>query len=564
MPPEMQKARPYSEGREEPENLFTELIDSIGAVVWEADVETFEFTFVSKQAEAMLGYPSVRWLCEKDFWLGIIHPGDKENVLAQYRTAGHAGLNHEIEYRLIAADGRTVWIHDSIYASRPVGKSPVNRGILFDITKRKLSELELLKQHGDLEARVQERTNQLLASNAALQAKILDHKRAEELLRHDIAGRELAEERIRQNGMFLARAQQMAHIGSWAWHADDGSVTWSDEMYRIYGLDPQSRKVTYDWFLERVHPADHERVKRVVGTARRELRPFEFEHRLVRPDGTIRTLRVLEEALVDADGKAIGTVGVSQDITDREEAAKSLLDKTIELERAQEASLNIMEDLQQEMIERRRAEKEMLEISGKEQMRIGQDLHDGLSQILTGITFMAKVLEQKLATKNLQEAKDASQIIDLVRKAIIETKGLSRSLYPIELERNGLIPALQELAISSESLFHVKMSAEIDPEIRIMDHSVATHLYRIAQEAIHNAVKHGKAKNVTLEFLKRKSSGCVLAVRDNGKGMPKEPGSFQGMGLRNMKYRAHMIGAELEILENPGGGTAVLCKLDKI
>lgn len=236
-----------------------------------------------------------------------------------------------------------------------------------------------------------------------------------------------------------------------------------------------------------------------------------------------------------------------------------------ELERKVEERTHELSDanqkLQKEMTERLSAEKEMLEISSKEQIRIGQDLHDGVSQILTGISYMLKTLEKKLSIGAVQAGQaELAEIAHLVRRAITEIKSLSRSLHPVELEQNGFVAAIRELASNSERFFHIECPSECDESIALTDSATATHLYRIAQEAVHNAVKHGKAKRVEIKLM---SSGghAVLLIKDNGVGMPEQTEKFHGMGLRNMRYRAQIINATLDIERDRSGGTIVLCTL---
>lgn len=213
-----------------------------------------------------------------------------------------------------------------------------------------------------------------------------------------------------------------------------------------------------------------------------------------------------------------------------------------------------------DITERKRLEREIQEVSEQEKRRIGQDLHDGLGQYLTGISFMAKVLQQKLATKNLPEAVDAGKISDLVNRTVSQTRDLARGLCPVELEQNGLQAALAELAGSIEKLFSVSCRFESKPTVLFDDNAAAVHLYRIAQEAVNNAVKHGKATQIVVRLL-AESSGIRLSIKDNGSGLPEGVAGSKGMGLRVMNYRAGIIGAAISIESRPGAGTEVSCSV---
>jgi PAS domain S-box-containing protein len=215
-----------------------------------------------------------------------------------------------------------------------------------------------------------------------------------------------------------------------------------------------------------------------------------------------------------------------------------------------------------DITERKQLEQEILEISSREQQRIGQDLHDGLCQQLAGIELMCQVLEQKLAAKSKPESERVGEIARHVREAITHTRSLARGLSPVEFEGNGFMSALQELAANVQKLFQVQCRFKCPKPVLIQSNSAATHLYRIAQEAINNAIKHGKASRIVIS-LQCSGDGVVLSVADNGSGFPPELKATAGMGLRIMKYRAGMVGATLEFRRANGRGTVVSCAFNK-
>ena len=186
-----------------------------------------------------------------------------------------------------------------------------------------------------------------------------------------------------------------------------------------------------------------------------------------------------------------------------------------------------------DITDRKRLEQEILEISDRERQRLGQDLHDGLCQHLAGIELMSQVLEQKLAPKSKADAARVAEIAGHVREAIGQTRLLARGLFPVTLESEGLKSALEELAVNTEKIFGIKCRLVSRGEMKLFDLAAATHLYRIAQEAVSNAFKHGKAKEVTLE-LDFEPERVSLSVRDNGMGFSREAAKNKGMGLRIM------------------------------
>lgn len=203
-------------------------------------------------------------------------------------------------------------------------------------------------------------------------------------------------------------------------------------------------------------------------------------------------------------------------------------------------------------------EKELLEISNREQMRIGQDLHDGLGQQLTGITFLAKALERKLEVRAIPEAADAAEINRLILQALSQTRSLARGLFPVELEANGLEAAFRELAERVRQTCNLTCTVACDAPTPVTNRITALHLFRLTQEAVSNAARHGKARTVTIR-LAPEGPHTVLAVSDDGAGFVPEARERVGMGLRIMTYRAQKIGGTLEVQSRPGGGTMVRC-----
>ncbi len=211
-----------------------------------------------------------------------------------------------------------------------------------------------------------------------------------------------------------------------------------------------------------------------------------------------------------------------------------------------------------DITEREQLEKAILNISAREQRRIGQDLHDGLGQHLTGIAFMAKVHEARLAEKQVDETADAAKIVKLVNEAIHKTRELARGLLPVVSDEHGLMSALQLWAAEVEDLFNVPCRFQCDMPVLIRDDEIATHLYHIAQEAVHNAIKHGQPQNILIRLTADLGRGTLL-VEDDGTGIPKTREHAQGMGLHIMNYRASMIGGTLDVRPGRVRGTAVTC-----
>jgi PAS domain S-box-containing protein len=251
------------------------------------------------------------------------------------------------------------------------------------------------------------------------------------------------------------------------------------------------------------------------------------------------------------------------DITGRKLAEENLekyrqhLEELVETRTAELTQANIQ--LLEEIEARKLLEKEILNISEQERRKIGQELHDSLGQQLTGVAFMTKVLEKKLAGKSLDEAVDVTKIATLVNQATEQARGLARGLDPIDLETGTLMSALQELATSTEALFGIHCVFKCDKPIEIDDTEAAVHLYRIAQEALTNAIKHGKAKNIQIGLTRRRNK-YTMTIRNDGLDFPKEfEARGTGMGLQIMDHRIDIIGGSLDIRKAAEGGTIVTC-----
>jgi PAS domain S-box-containing protein len=292
------------------------------------------------------------------------------------------------------------------------------------------------------------------------------------------------------------------------------------ELTSGYSFAEVSGKNIWDVFMV---PEEIDRFKSDFEQLCSDQLPRDYEGYLVKRDGSRRLIAWSSTVLAGNDGALTYVIATGIDIT-----------------------------------ERKNLEKAILEVSGREQRRIGQDLHDGLGQHLTGIAFMSKVQEQKLMEKSLPEAGDAAKIVKLVNEAIYKTRELARGLLPVVSDAQGLMSALQQWAGEVEDLFQVSCSFQCFAPVLIHDDTVATHLYYIAREAVNNAIKHGHASHIVIRLAANDEQGA-LTISDNGSGITDLPANNAGMGRHLMSYRARVIGGSLEIQRIPTGGTMVTC-----
>ncbi len=209
--------------------------------------------------------------------------------------------------------------------------------------------------------------------------------------------------------------------------------------------------------------------------------------------------------------------------------------------------------------ERHKLEGQLLEITDREQARIGQDLHDGLCQQLVSLAFDANSLQRELTAERRPEARIARRLSAFLDESITEARALSRGLFPVRLEREGLPSALEELARTTRRRYKVRCSLRVRGTVVVKHGTVATHLYRIAQEAVTNAIKHAQPGAISIS-LAAQAGQIQLKVEDDGTGIRPEPiKAGTGMGLNIMNYRARSIGGTLRLTRRPRGGTIVLC-----
>lgn len=273
-------------------------------------------------------------------------------------------------------------------------------------------------------------------------------------------------------------------------------------------------------FLEFVHPDDRPRTRRELAQLGAGNECIAFENRYRCADGSYRWLQWTATPL---DNRRY-TYAIARDITDQ-----------------------------------RRLRQDLLEISDREQRRLGQDLHDGLGQHLLAAALAGKALTQTLATRRAPETLRADGLVTLIEQAIDRTHHLAQGLCPVDLEQHGLKHALGELTYSLRAHFRIACTLEWDARREIRDLATATHLYRITQEAVTNAIKHGRARRIRIRPSGR-DGRATLRVHNDGRPFRISRRTHPGMGLRIMEHRAHLIGGSLDIRPGPRArGTVLTC-----
>lgn len=334
--------------------------------------------------------------------------------------------------------------------------------------------------------------------------------------------------RRRQAEERLHLAVEGAGMGTFDVNFQAGKVIWSATHLRMLGYEEVSeRETTVDLWRSCVHPDDLDRVLEARQVALRCRSAYSIEYRITRADDrTVVWLAVFGRFHYNDSGEAVRLVGVSFDITRRKE-----------LERA------------------------VLEIVAREQRQIGQELHDGVGQELTGLGLMAQTLAQ-LLPESAEEKQIACRLIAGLDSVHHKVRELSRGLIPVHVESRGLSSALRDLAARTTEVSGVRVTAECPEWVELPDQEVSTQLFRIAQEAVNNAIRHGRPRHVRLTLL-TEPKGLRLRIYDDGVGIQHDQNQSDGLGLSIMEYRAGLIGGVLQVTPSQGGGTVVTCTVPR-
>ena len=358
----------------------------------------------------------------------------------------------------------------------------------------------------------------------------------------------------------LHLALEAADIAIWDWELESNQVVMSDNMMKLLDIGDEVAESSFEVFLQCIHPEDRAYIAASLDRAIRKKGAFDEEFRTEKKDRMIHWMRIRGRVSVGTNGVPERVMGSIHDKTERKMAYDALEKARNELEeRVKERTrelLNSNEQLRKEIAIKNNLQKQIMEISEKEHRRIGQDLHDSLSQQLGGIVFMGQVLYEKLKKAGGNEAQDMEKMIVHLQNALTHTRDLAKGLYPTMAE-GGLGSALDELAVAVSELFHVTVTVECEDGLGTPSEAVTIHIYRIVQEALNNAIKHGKATRIAIRLFRKKNS-ILLTVADNGVGFPEKP-NRKGMGLNIMEYRASSIGSSFEIESRKNRGTVVKC-----
>jgi PAS domain S-box-containing protein len=349
-------------------------------------------------------------------------------------------------------------------------------------------------------------------------------------------------------------AADSANLGMWEWDLKKDEI-WVSPTRRAQLGFPPSGRITFEELISRWHEGDRDKVRQAVNEAIQQGKDYQAEFRVVRANGSTQWICARGRVQVDEHGKPKRLTGISLDITARKEAEVLAQQQRGELERLRQQKTAFLE---REVAERARLEREVIESCAREQRRIAYDLHDGVGQQLVGIALSAKLLEEQLRAERPAEAKKASAIVRLANEAARQARLTARSLEGAD-GVGDLKLALESLAMNISENCRVRSTVNCDGASLPVSAPVGAQLYRIAQEAVRNAVEHGAAREVLIH-LTFGHRDMLLTVQDDGEGFNAKTNGH-GMGLRIMRYRAQCIGGSCEVHTGPGKGTTVYCRV---
>ncbi len=352
---------------------------------------------------------------------------------------------------------------------------------------------------------------------------------------------------LRASETSLATAQRMAQLGNWECEIATGTVRWSDELYRIVGASPQGLVPTYETLLTAIHPADRTTLTQLTHETLHEGRPYSVDCRIVRPDGAERVVHAQAEILRDTAGKPQHIVGTVHDITER---------KRMEIELAE-------------------AHRRLAASREAEQRHLARELHDGAVQQLLAISYgLAALSRDTRGTQDLGKpfGNGLAPGLDTTRQQVLQVvaqlRALIRGLRPAGLDELGLPAALEgyvERLQQEAGAMAPAIALDLDPEGSALPEPVALCLFRVAQEALRNILRHAHAHRVTLS-LHLRDGEAILEVQDDGCGfaVPARLGEFtqdDHFGLVGMAERVGWAGGQFAVRSQPGLGTTIAARL---
>lgn len=447
-------------------------------VFWVVESSFGRVHYISSTLERLWGCAPERVYEDPDVVLEFVHPDDREWFLTE-RIAARDGATFDMEYRIVRPDGEVRWMRAQGY---PIYDEAADvegvAGVTQDITRQKA-----------------------------------------------------AFEELRRNEEMHRRAQRIGGIGHWELDPETRELTWSDEVYRIFGLDRAAFVPTPGSLRDRVHPDDRAAQAAADEAALAGVGPLDIEHRIIRPDGEIR--HVHERATLVEEGGAQKLVGTVQDVTER---------------RRLQMEVEASRDLLRRYSATRIGERE------RERIVLAREIHDHIGQFLTVVKLQ---LGRELRRAEGERHERMVETMAVVDSAIEEMRNISARLRPPGLDQLGLVDALEDYVAQFSEDSGLRMSFSSDFEQVALDGEVSGHLFRIVQEALTNVVRHARADRARVE-LRSEADAIVLRVLDDGVGLASRSAApADRFGIVGMQERAVLLGGTFELRDRDPSGLEV-------
>jgi PAS domain S-box-containing protein len=458
------------------------------------------------------------------------------------------------------SDGRIIEVNEALLRllrfrrDEVIGRTTLDLGIWVDVNDRSQFIQELSAAGSVREREYPFRTQDGRIVTTRLSAELLEFGGERCMLTTlvDVTQRRQAEKALRESEERLKRAQEIAHLGGWELDLVNDRLSWSDEVYRIFGLEPQEFGATYEAFLEAVHPDDRTAVDAGYSASLREGQDtYEIEHRIVRKStGEVRVVHEKCEHLRDASGRIIRSVGMVHDVTERKRAEEALreLNATLETKVVERTA-----QLEHRARQLQRLTLELSEAEDRERRHLAEILHDDLQQQLAAAKFHLSLLSNRAKSDPTQQMM-IGQVDRMLMDAIQKSRNLSHELSPAVLYQGGLPDALHWLAEQVQTKHGLVVAVDAFGEVPVASDALKTFLYRTAQELLFNVVKHARTNQARIRI--RRLGRCIcLSVSDRGRGFdPQDLRETAGFGLLSIRERIGLLGGRMKIRSAPGHG----------
>ncbi len=457
-------------------------VGKIGVWEWEPGPDRFQ----SDELQTRMSRPRGKQGAVKlaDF-LNLVYPEDRERTASAIRGAFQEGRDYVDQFRMIGRDSSLRWVSVLGRCEADSGGAPARVvGVVINETDRWKSAEEIHLREGQ-----------------------------------------------------LAAAQRLAHFGSYEWDPLSGRVERSEELFRIFGVQPHEFEPTLEGYLARVHPDDRAATAATIERAFHEGQPFSLEERIVRPGGEIRVLHSQGQWEFDAAGKLVKLVGTCQDITSRRRADQQLQNANAALQALSARLIGAQEE---------------------ERARIARELHDDLNQQIAVVSMALGNLKKSIPEDNPDLRSQGERIRQKLVNISEGVRRLCHELHPAILEHAGVAAALSRYCTELRELSALRVALRTEGKFEDIPAASALAIYRVAQEALQNVIKHAGPCEVSVSLSERNGE-VSLQVSDNGAGLPPGQGQVNGggLGLISMKERARLVKGTLAIESQPGAGTTI-------